>query len=218
MKNKEFILFDLDGTLTDPQEGITNSVKYALKHYGIEENDYKLLLSFIGPPLVDSFCEVYGFSKEKAFEAVLKYREYFIDKKGMFENRVFDGTQVLLDNVKKAKKKNILVTSKPEEQAIDILKYFDLYKYFYDICGATTDEKRSKKIDVLKFAVEKNRIDINKAVMIGDRMFDVGAANEIGMDSIGVTFGFGSRKELENEGATCIAESIKELEGIILDK
>ena len=123
MKDKEFILFDLDGTLTDPQEGITNSVKYALEFYGIKENNYNLLLSFIGPPLVDSFCQVYGFSKEKAFEAVLKYREYFIDKKGMFENKVFDGAQALLNNIKSAGKKNVLVTSKPEEQAIEISKF-----------------------------------------------------------------------------------------------
>lgn len=216
MTNKEFILFDLDGTLTDPQEGITNSVKYALEFYGIKENDYEVLLSFIGPPLVDSFCKVYGFDKEKAFEAVLKYREYFICKKGMFENKVFDGAAELLNDVKNAGKKSVVVTSKPEEQAIEILKHFDLYKYFYDVCGATTDETRSKKIDVLKFAIEKNNIDIKDAVMIGDRMFDVGAASELGMDSIGVTFGFGSRKELKDSGATYIAESMAELKNIIL--
>lgn len=216
MKNKKYILFDLDGTLTDPQEGITNSIKYALKHYGIEENDYSVLLSFIGPPLVDSFCEHYGFDRNKAFEAVLKYREYFIEQKGMFENKVFDGTQKLLSMLCEAEKRCVLVTSKPEPQAIEILKHFDLYKYFYDVCGASDDEKRSKKIDVLNFAIGKNDIIINEAVMIGDRSFDVNAADSINMDSIGVTFGFGSREELEDAGATMIAESMEELGSILL--
>ena len=214
MKNKSFVLFDLDGTLTDPQEGITNSIKYALSHYGIEANDYSVLLSFIGPPLVDSFCEHYGFSEEKAFEAVLKYREYFIGKKGIFENKVFDGVYELLQSLNEAGKKCILVTSKPETQAVEILKHFDLKKYFYDVCGASFDEKLSKKTDILKFAVGKNNIDTGKAVMVGDRKFDIEAAKCIKMSSVGVSFGFGSREELENAGADIIADSVEELKNI----
>lgn len=217
MKSKKYILFDLDGTLTDPQEGITNSIKYALKHYGIVENDYNVLLSFIGPPLVDCFCEKYGFDKETAFDAVLKYREYFIEQKGMFENKVFDGTVELLESLKRNGVKCILVTSKPEPQAIEILKHFGLFKYFYDVCGASNDEKRSKKNDVLEFAINKNNIKISDAVMVGDRMFDISAANQFSMDSIGVTFGFGSRKELETAGATEIVTSMSELIGILCD-
>lgn len=215
MKNKKFILFDLDGTLTDPQQGITNSIKYALDYYKIEENDYGKLLSFIGPPLVESFKNHYGFNDEKAFEAVVKYREYFLEK-GMFENKLTENAAELLKKLCDAKKTNIIVTSKPESMSKTIVSHFKIDKYFYDVCGATMDEKISKKIDVLKMAVEKNEINAEDAVMIGDREFDILAAKMLGMKSIGVLCGFGSRNELANAGADVICKNLNELEKILL--
>lgn len=215
MKEKNIILFDLDGTLTDPQIGITNSVKYALKYYGIEENNYERLLTFIGPPLVDSFMEYYGFDSDKAFEAVLKYREYFLDK-GIYENSLFDGADKLLNALRERGKKVILVTSKPESMAIEVLNYFDIYKYFDDVCGATMDEKLSEKSDVLNFAVDKNNISKKDAVMIGDRKFDITAAKQAGISSVGVLFGFGNLKELSDAGADEIVETMEELYNLLL--
>ena len=209
------MLFDLDGTLTDPQEGITNSIKYALEYYKIQEKSYDRLLSFIGPPLMESFEKYYGFTKEKAFEAVLKYREYF-NEKGMFENRLIDGIEDVLKKLCALGKTNIVVTSKPEVMAVEILKHFKIDKYFKDICGATLDEKISKKVDVLKLALKKNNIDTNDAVMIGDRKFDVAAAKQLDILSVGVLFGFGSKKELGNAGADVIAGSVAELGKILL--
>lgn len=217
MTDKKYILFDLDGTLTDPQEGITNSIKYALEFYKIHETDYEKLLKFIGPPLVESFKENYGFDDKKAFEAVIKYREYFLDK-GMFENKIIENIDELLEKLYMDEKTNIIVTSKPESMAKDIARHFKIDKYFYDICGATLDEKLSKKIDILKMAVEKNAIDIKNAVMIGDREFDVLAAKHMNMNSIGVLFGFGSREELENAGADIIVESVDELYNVLCRK
>lgn len=213
--DKKYMLFDLDGTLTDPQEGITNSIKYALEYYKIQEKSYDRLLSFIGPPLMESFEKYYGFTKEKAFEAVLKYREYF-NEKGMFENRLIDGIEDVLKKLCALGKTNIVVTSKPEVMAVEILKHFKIDKYFKDICGATLDEKISKKVDVLKLALKKNNIDTNDAVMIGDRKFDVAAAKQLDILSVGVLFGFGSKKELGNAGADVIAGSVAELGKILL--
>lgn len=202
----DYIFFDLDGTLTDPVMGITNSVMYALKKFNIEVDDRKELYKFIGPPLKDGFMNYYGFSEREAVAAVEYYRENF-RVKGLFENEVYDGTVALLEKIKQAGKKIILATSKPEEFALIILKHFDLFKYFDLVCGATFDEKRSEKPQVIEYAINKLRIcDTSRCVMIGDRKYDIEGAKCFKMDSIGVTYGYGSREELENEGATHIVD------------
>ena len=190
MKNYDVVLFDLDGTLTDPAIGITNSVMHALKKYGITVDDRRELYKFIGPPLHESFEKFYGFSREEALQAVEYYREYYRDK-GIYENIVYDGVEMLLKNLCNSGKKIILATSKPEIFAREILRYFNLEKYFYYAAGANLDGSRT--------------------VMIGDREHDIIGANKNGLDSIGVLFGFGNREELENAGATYIAETVEEL-------
>ena len=204
------ILFDLDGTLTDPGLGITNSVAYALKKYGIEVEDRKSLYPFIGPPLHDSFMRYYGFSEEKAMEAIWCYREYFADK-GLFENEVYEGIKELLEKIKLSGRKTVLATSKPEEFAVRILEHFDLIKYFDIVAGASMDEKRNKKGDVIKYAMEKGGFTADGAVMIGDREHDVLGAKENGIDSIGVLYGYGSRQELVSAGVTYIAENVTDI-------
>lgn len=204
------VLFDLDGTLTDPGLGITNSVAYALKKYGIEVEDRKKLYSFIGPPLNDSFKKYYGFSDEKAMEAIWCYREYFADK-GLYENEVYDGIEQLLQRIKNSGRKIVLATSKPEEFAVRILEHFDLMKYFDVVAGASMDEKRNKKGDVIKYAMEKGGFTSDCAVMIGDREHDIFGANENGLDTIGVLYGYGSREELEKAGAMHIAGSVSDI-------
>lgn len=204
------VLFDLDGTLTDPGLGITNSVAYALKKYGIEVSDREKLYSFIGPPLKDSFKKYYGFSDEKAMEAIMYYREYFSDK-GIFENEVYDGIKELLRRVKESGRKIVLATSKPEEFALRILEHFELTEFFDVVAGASMDEKRNKKGDVIKYALEKGCLTPEDAVMIGDREHDVLGAQENGIDTIGVLYGYGSRDELEKAGAMHIAETVDDV-------
>ncbi len=212
MKNYNTILFDLDGTLTDPVQGIINSVIYSLRKMGIEETDRESLKKFIGPPLADSFREYYSLSDEKAVQAVEYYREYF-KAKGMFENSVYDDIETLLKSLNDKGKTLIIATSKPEEFSLQILEHFDLSKYFKYIAGATLDGSRSAKADVIKYALEKCGItDKEHTIMIGDRKHDIIGANENGIDSIGVLFGYGDIDELKNAGASYIAESVLDIE------
>ncbi|MBQ7118016.1 MAG: HAD family hydrolase [Clostridia bacterium] len=204
------VLFDLDGTLTDPGLGITNSVAYALKKYGIEVGERERLYSFIGPPLNESFKRYYNFSDEKAMEAIGVYREYFTSK-GIFENEVYDGIRQLLRRIKASGRKVVLATSKPEEFALRILEHFELTEYFDIVAGASMDEKRNKKGDVIKYALEKGGLTSEGAVMIGDREHDIFGAQENGIDTIGVLYGYGSRDELEKAGAMYIAETVYDI-------
>lgn len=204
------VLFDLDGTLTDPGEGITNSVAYALERYGITTTDKTSLYSFIGPPLNDSFMKYYGFSKEKAMEAIFVYREYF-STKGIFENEVYEGVRELLEKIKASGRKIVLATSKPEEFAIRILEHFDLMKYFDTVAGASMDEKRNKKGDVIRYALQKSGLLPQDVIMVGDREHDIYGAKENGIASIGVLYGYGSSSELEKAGADYIAQSVEDI-------
>ena len=204
-------LFDLDGTLTDPGEGITNSVAYALKKWGIEVKDKRELYSFIGPPLSASFKKYYGFSEVDALKSVEYYREYFRER-GIFENEVYCGIPALLARLKEEGKTLILATSKPEGFAKQILDHFDLTKFFDFVAGATMDETRNKKADVIAYALKMAGVtDLSRAVMIGDREQDVDGAKQTGMASIGVLYGYGDRAELEGAGATYIAETVENI-------
>lgn len=209
------ILLDLDGTLTEPGLGITNSVAYALEKWNIKVADRTSLYKFIGPPLMESFMTFYGFTEEKAAKSVEYYREYF-SVKGLYENELYPDTVKLLELLKKSNKKIVLATSKPEVYATEILKHFDLYKYFDYVAGATMDETRNKKGDVIKYALESANItDLKSTVMIGDRKHDVLGAIEAGIDSIGVLYGYGNREELSYAGATYIVTDVDELLKIV---
>lgn len=213
----QHILFDLDGTLTDPGIGITNSVMYALKKFQIEVEDRTTLFKFIGPPLKASFEKYYGFSKEESELALQYYREYF-KPKGLYENQVYKGVRELLTELKSRNKTLILATSKPEEFAIEILRHFDLYKYFDFVAGATMDSSRVKKEDVILYALQSYGIsDLSSVIMIGDREHDILGAKQVGLDSIGVLYGYGDYEELKGAGATYIAENTEDILKIILD-
>ena len=203
----QYLLFDLDGTLTDPGIGITNSVIYALHKFDLEVSDPTVLYKFIGPPLKDSFKKYYGFSDEQSGLAIRYYRESF-KKRGMFENEVYDGIQDLLKQLKSDGKTLIVATSKPEAFAVEILQHFDLYDYFNFVAGATMNDVRNKKADIIRYALETCHItNKSSAIMIGDREHDIIGANENGLDSIGVLFGYGTIDELKNAGATFIADT-----------
>lgn len=213
----DVILFDLDGTLTDSGPGITNSVAYALKKYGIEVADRTELYKFIGPPLRESFEKYYGFSAEEAGKAVTYYREYYTDK-GMLENAVYDGIEELLKEIRKSGKMAVVATSKPELFAKKILEHFGLAKYFQYIVGANMDETRTKKDEVISYILQNCDIPEHaKILMVGDREHDILGAKKTGIDSLGVLFGFGDYEELEKAGATHIAETVKDIYPVIFE-
>ncbi len=208
----ETILFDLDGTLTDPGVGITNSVAYALLKFGITVPERKALYRFIGPPLIESFKEFYGFSGDDARLALKYYREYFTSS-GMFENTVYPQVPEMLEALKRAGKRLIVATSKPEPFSEEILKHFGLYGFFEKVAGSTLDETRTEKADVISYALDCCGIKPSgSAVMVGDRSHDVLGAKKNGLPCIGVLFGYGSHEELTDAGACLIAEDVPSLQ------
>jgi len=213
MKN---YFFDLDGTLTDSAEGIINSVLYALSTYGIEEKDREALRSFVGPPLAESFMKRYGFSKEKAEEALARFRVRF-SSIGIFENALYEGIPAVLAGLKARGDRVILATSKPEVFARRILDHFDLTRYFDFVCGANLEENsRVEKEDVLLYAIETCGAKVQDSYMIGDRRYDMEAGKKLGLITVGVLYGYGDREELEKAGADRICETVKELKEVLL--
>lgn len=214
--NYEYILFDLDGTITDSGEGITKSVQYALKTFGISVDNLEDLNKFIGPPLKDSFKKYYNFDDEKAEIGLTRYRKYYADK-GIYENKLYDGIEDLLEKLKKNDKKIILATSKPEVYAKQILKYFKVDNYFTFIAGADFEETRVHKGDVINYALKEAKIsDLSKAIMVGDREYDIIGAKENNIRSIGVLYGYGDVIELTQARADYIAKDASELLKILL--
>ena len=215
MQKYKYIFFDLDGTLTDSAEGITNCVAYALEKFGIQESDKDALRRFVGPPLVPAFMEFYGFNEENAKKAVEHYRERFASI-GIFENSVYDGVRELLESLKEKGYTLVIATSKPETYAKRIAEHFDIAKYFTYIAGATFDGKIGTKTEVIEYAIKalniSNRCD---AVMIGDRYHDVEGAHNTGLDCIGVLYGYGSRDELAEHGAKLIAQTPMDIEKLL---
>lgn len=198
-------LFDLDGTLTDPGLGITNSVMYALDKFGIHVTDRSELYTFIGPPLTDSFERYFGFSKEQALQAVDYYREYFRPT-GIFENVVYEGIPEMLQQLKDQGVVIALATSKPYEFSVRILEHFDLIQYFDHVGAATMDGSISRKEDVIAHVLNKlGDVDPASVLMIGDREQDITGANLNHLSSVGVLWGYGSREELLGAGATYLA-------------
>jgi phosphoglycolate phosphatase len=211
----DLILFDLDGTLTDPAEGITNSVRHALAKRGIFVSDRTALYKFIGPPLIDSFMQFYGYTHAEAVQGVADYREYYADR-GIWENKVYPGIPELLADLKAAGKTVAMATSKPEYFAIQIAEHFGIAQYFDLIAGSTMDETRTKKSDVITYALAQLGADTAHVVMVGDRSYDVLGAKALGLPCIGVTFGYGSEEELRTAGAAAIAHDADDLHRLLL--
>jgi len=210
----KYILFDLDGTITESKEGITKSVQYALKKFGIIVESLDLLEKFIGPPLKYSFSEYYGFDEKQSLQAVQYYREYF-EKKGIMENKIYDHIEDLLKKLKELNLKLIIATSKPTKFSNIILNSFNLYQYFDAVVGSNMNGTRCTKGEVIKHVVEKYNINPEEAVMIGDRKYDMIGAKQNNMDCIGVTYGYGSLEELKNEKPTYIVDSVNGILGKI---
>lgn len=204
------IIMDLDGTLTDPGVGITNSIMYALEKFGIHVENRESLYRFIGPPLLTELRKVFGFSEEDSKKAVAYYREYFAEK-GLFENEVYANIPETLEKIRASGRKLVVATSKPEVYSIRILEYFDLMRYFDHVAGSTMDSTRVEKADVIAYALREFGIPAEKTVMVGDRQNDIFGAKRNGLDSIGVLYGYGSKEELQKAGAQRFAAAPEEI-------
>lgn len=208
---KQYLLFDLDGTLTDPMVGITSSVQYALEKFGIYVRYLKELIPFIGPPLAESFQKFYGFSKEDAEKAIQYYREYYAPK-GIFENEVYEGIPEMLAHLTEAGFTLLVATSKPTVFARKVLKHFGMEDYFSFVGGSELDGSRTKKAEVISYILKTCGIEAKEAIMIGDRRHDIEGGKACGLESVGVLYGYGTEQELTEAGADHIIRTVAELE------
>ncbi|MCR4962201.1 MAG: HAD hydrolase-like protein [Lachnospiraceae bacterium] len=215
----KYVLFDLDGTLSDPKIGICTSVQYALEKMGISEPDIDRLEPFIGPPLRDSFKEYYKMSPEEAELAVKYYRERYSDV-GKFENEIYPGIPELLRDLKKKDKYVAIVSSKATIYIEDILKHFGIREYFDLVAGSELDGSRDTKEAILEYALKEifkeEEPEYDEVVMIGDKRYDIDAAHKVGVGNIGVSYGYGSREELEEAGADKIVNTVQGLRSVLL--
>jgi phosphoglycolate phosphatase len=207
--NYNTVLFDLDGTLTDPYLGITNSAKYALNRFDIIEENDKLKL-FIGPPLKKSFMEYCKLNEYDAKKAIEYYREYYAEK-GIYENELYNGIDAVLKQLNENNIQCIVATSKLEEYAIKVLQYFNIDHYFRYVVGSNLDGTLSEKGDIIKHGIEKYKLVKENTIMVGDREYDVIGAKSNGIDSIGVLYGYGTKEELDKAGPTYMCNTIDEL-------
>jgi phosphoglycolate phosphatase len=216
MKTYQTILFDLDGTLSDPKFGITSSVQYALAKFGIVEDDLDRLEPFIGPPLAVSFAQVYGFDEEQTKQAIAYYRERFVER-GMFENVLYAEIPALLARLKAQGKTLCVATSKPTVFAEQILQHFEIASFFDFVAGSNLDGTRVDKTEVIEAVLAAYpHLSKGDMVMIGDRKHDLIGARNTGLDSIGVLYGYGSLAELQAEQPTHLAETVEALGELLL--
>ena len=206
MKTYDIIAFDLDGTLTDPENGLIEGFIYAFKKMGVTDyGDRDSLRRFIGPSLYVVWQDEFGFNEKTVVDAIEKFREYY-NIYGWWDNKVYDGIREMLAALKAQGKTLILATSKPEDTAIKIMKLFGLDEYF-DFLGGAKGDNRDHKWQVLDYSLNAVNADRSKAILIGDRMYDAEGAKICGIDSLGVDWGHGSREELEASGFTYLAHT-----------
>ena len=205
------VLFDLDGTVTDPELGITSAVQYAAQKLGFDAPDRREFYGFIGPPLRKSFSERFSLSEQQSEKAVEYYREYYRPK-GIFECVLYPGIKETLKTLSEQGYKIGMATVKPEVFAEKIAKHFGIDVYFDFISGSELDNSRDDKADVIIRATENIQgADIADTVMIGDRAYDMIAAKKLGMSGIGAVYGYGSAKELEEAGADILVNAPSEI-------
>ena len=208
------VLLDFDGTIADTGEGIYDSVRYAVRAMGFDPLPEEVVHTFIGPPVFSSFKRALNLSDEDSAKAVEKYRESYMNG-GIYRLSFYDGMEKLLNDIRKAGIKLAVASSKPENFIIEILRYLKISDLFDFISAPESDKAPESKTALVERAVKALGIDKSKAVMIGDRYFDIEGAKEAKVDSIGVTFGFGDRNELVNSGADYIADSTEDIRRII---
>lgn len=215
------VLFDLDGTLTESDPGITKSIRVALDKLGVTDVSEAQLKSFVGPPLRESFGPVFDGDQEKIETAILYFRERY-ETIGKFENRLYPGITELLQALKDTGAVLGIASSKPEKFVYEILEHFGILSYFSAITGASMDESLVEKDDILELTLGKLKEFGDPAsdavYMVGDRKYDIDAANRFGVHALGVSYGYGSIAELQNAGAEYIADSAAALRNYFAGK
>ena len=217
----KYVFFDLDGTLTQSEFGIMAAAVRALNHFGIETPSKEILKKFIGPPLYVSFHDFYGLSDEDSEEAIKIYREYYV-KEGVYQAPLYPGIKELLKALKDSGCTLMITTSKPETMAVTVAKNDGIFEYFDAIIGPALDEHDPNKAILLRRALkalgtdESDKEFLKNCIMIGDRFYDIGGAREVGIDCVGVLYGYGTEQELMEAGATYIAKEVPDIRDIIL--
>lgn len=212
--NYDAVFFDFDGTIADTGEGIFASVNYAVEQMGFSPLSEEMLRTFIGPPVFDSFKRMLNVDDGKAAQAVQKYREYYSEK-GIFKLRVYDGIDKLFADIKNSGIKLAVASSKPENFIKRIIEHLGFDNLIDFVAAPESDKAPESKVALVEKAVNHFGIEKSRALMIGDRYFDINGAKGAGVKSVGVTFGYGSRNELTEAGADYIADSTEELRKII---
>ena len=216
MKKYDTIAFDLDGTLTNPERGLIASFVYALGKMGVDYGEKAELKRFIGPPIYEEWQRCFGFTPEESAKALLIFREYY-SVYGWWDNEIYPGVKEMLERLKRAGKKIILATSKPEIFAKKVLDLFDISKYFDFIGGAATDKTRDKKSEVLEYSLHGVGVyDHSRAILVGDRIYDAEGAKLCGIDSLGVLYGHGSESEVRSAGFTYIVNNVDDIADLLI--
>jgi len=212
----DVILFDLDGTLTDSKDGIIESIQHALSELGIRESNVDKLVSFIGVPLIESFRKHYSLDATQARRGIELYRKHYADV-GIQTNAAYPGIPELLEELNAQGKRLIIATVKATVFAENVLKYLKLLDYFVSVVGGDLDTDGTSKTEIVRRALSQSKVTPKqKAVMVGDRKHDVIAAHSSGIDSIAVTYGYGSLEEIRNANPTYCARSVEELKELLM--
>lgn len=217
MKKYDVIAFDLDGTLSDPARGLVEGFVYAFRKMGVEYESREALKKYIGPPLIETWMPEFGWSEEEAERAVILFREYY-NIYGWWDNVIYPGIRELLIALRERGKRIVLTTSKPEDTALDVLRLFDILKYFDFVGGASSHKTRERKSEVIDYVLDAIGVpteERGRVILVGDRVYDARGAAECGIDSIGVLWGHGSEKEIAESGFTYTAKSPAEVLEII---
>lgn len=212
----ENVLFDLDGTLTNPKVGIVNSILFALEKLSINEPNIDELETFIGPPLRESFVARYNLTESNADLAMNYYREYF-SVKGLYENEVYQDIPALLEFLFASNYKLFVATSKPTVYAEKIIEHFNLSQYFVKTIGSNLDNTRTDKTEVISHLISTFGLQKAKSVMVGDRKFDIIGAKNNSIKSIGVTYGYGTLEELRLYKPDFIVSNCSEIKALLLN-
>ena len=212
LKKYKAVFFDLDGTILESGPSIMKAVAYALQKMGISRSGEEVLRSFIGPSLMDSFRREFHMTEEEGKAAIAYYQEIYPDK-GMYEAKLYDGIEQVLEHLHREGKILILVTSKPYIYATKLIEHFGLSRYFSFQTGPGSDDGGSDKLGLLQKALSYGNFEASEVVMIGDTRYDIEAAEKLGIDSVGVKYGYGDTEELRRLGADGLVEKPLELLG-----
>lgn len=217
MKDYKYVIFDLDGTLTDPAAGLVCGFEYALEKMGFPKEAPEALRRFIGPPLLDVWQKEYSLDYDGACEMIRLFREYY-DVYGWWDNIPYPDIEKTLSSLREAGKRLLVATSKPERTAKRVLSLFGLDKYFDFIGGAETGNKRYTKEAVLSYVIDTCSVNLEEAIMVGDRFYDADGAKFCGMDSLGVLYGHGSPEEIKNAGFTYVAHGVEDIANLLTSR